>query len=105
MGDAKQEHEDIRLLLDEITDDIGNYEVFNDHLEDLRNLVRHHVAEEESKIFSLMTRHSTDEERIQLSRKFMQAKQKVQENIGSEEIVSSAGEENDSMHQSNPPGF
>lgn len=103
MADAKQEHEDMRLLLDEITDDIGNYEIFSDKLDDLRNLVQHHVAEEENKIFNLMTRHSTDEERIQLSRRFMQAKQKIQENVGSDEIVSSAGQENDSSLQRNPP--
>jgi len=88
LADAQQEHEDLRTLLDEITDVMEKREEFLDKIDDLQQLVKHHVNEEETEIFRLIKKNSSEEVLIRLSQDFMQAKQRIQENIGTDDVIS-----------------
>lgn len=90
MADAKQEHEEIRTLLDEITDVLDDREQFLDKIDDLQQLVKHHVDEEEGKVFPLIKKNSSEEVLLQMSQEFMLAKKRIQENVGVDEIIASA---------------
>ncbi len=96
MADARQEHEDIRSLLDEISDVIDDREAFLDKIDDLQQLVKHHVGEEENQVFPLIKKNSSEEVLVQMSRDFMEAKKRIQENVGVDEIIASAANEDSS---------
>lgn len=89
LGDADAEHEEIRSFLDDLTEVIGDREQFLDMLGELKDLVKHHVNEEEGEVFDLIAQHSSESQRIQLSQAFLLAKQKIQENIGAGDVVAS----------------
>lgn len=96
MIDARQEHEDIRTLLDEITDVMDDREQFLDKIDDLQQMVKHHVDEEENQVFPLIKKNSSEEVLVQMSQDFMDAKKRVQENVGVDEIIASAANEDSS---------
>ncbi|HYX34040.1 MAG TPA: hemerythrin domain-containing protein [Oligoflexus sp.] len=96
MIDARQEHEDIRTLLDEITDVMDDRESFLDKIDDLQQLVKHHVDEEENQAFPLIKKNSSEEVLMQMSQEFMEAKKRIQENVGVDEIIASAANEDSS---------
>lgn len=92
MTEARQDHADIRNLLDEVSDLQDDEEHFLDKLEELELLVKEHVEEEEGEVFKLIQRNSSEELRQELTQDFLKAKQRIQENIGADEIVASASE-------------
>ncbi len=102
MADAKHEHEDIRTLLDDATDVLNDQETFLDKIDELKTLVKHHVDQEENDVFSLIEKHSSDAERVQLSQVFLQAKQRIQENVGVDDIIASAANEDTDLDSSRP---
>jgi hemerythrin superfamily protein len=98
MADARQEHEDIRTLLDEITDVLDDdREAFLDKIVDLQQLVKHHVDEEENKAFPLIKKNADEALLVQLSQDFMEAKKRIQENVGVDEIIASAANEDSGL--------
>jgi len=88
--DSQQEHEDLRALLDETSDLLGKRAAFMEKVQELKNVVTHHVEEEENEMFKLIRAHSSEEERIGLTGEFLAAKVKVQNNLGTEDFVASA---------------
>lgn len=104
MTDAKQEHEDLRTLLDEISDVIDDREAFLDKIDDLQQLVKHHVDQEENKVFPLIKKNSSEEVLVEMSRDFMEAKKRIQENVGVDEIIASAANEDSSEASSAQAG-
>jgi hemerythrin superfamily protein len=96
IADAKQEHEDFRTLLDEITDVMDDREAFLDKIDDLQQMVKHHVDEEENQVFPLIKKNSSEEVLVEMSRDFMEAKKRIQENVGVDEIIASAANEDSS---------
>lgn len=90
MQDALHEHEELRSLLDGVSGVLHDKRLFSGKLRQLKEAVDHHVDEEEGKIFDLMKLNSSEEERILLSADFMQAKRRIQENIGYSEIAASS---------------
>ena len=77
-------------MRDEISDVIDDRETFLDRIDDLQQLVKHHVDEEENQAFPLMKKNSSEEVLMEMSRDFMEAKKRIQENVGVDEIIASA---------------
>jgi hemerythrin superfamily protein len=92
-NDARQEHEDIRTLLDEISDVMDDREQFLDKIDDLQQMVKNHVYVEENQVFPLIKKNSSEEVLVQMSQDFIEAKKRIQENMGMDEIIASAANE------------
>lgn len=80
-------------MLDEITDVIDDREQFLDKIDDLQQLVKQHVDKEENQVFALIKKNSSEEVLVQMSQEFMEAKKRIQENVGVDEIIASAANE------------
>ncbi len=102
MQDSQQDHEDIRSLLDEVSDVLDDRNKFLDKLEDLHALVSLHVQREEDEAFALIEKISTEDELRLLSESFLQEKKKIQKNVGVDEIIASAASE-DLDSRTSPP--
>lgn len=89
LSDAEAEHEEIRSLLDDLSELSGDREQFLEQLEDLKDLVRQHIDEEENETFNLIARHSSENQRIQMTQDFLLAKRRIQENIGAGRVIAS----------------
>jgi hemerythrin superfamily protein len=87
LGEARQDHADIRVLLDEITDVLDEHEAFLDRIDELHQLVSQHVEEEENQLFKLIRKNSSDELRRELAQQFLKARQRIQENVAGLETV------------------
>ncbi|WP_141734908.1 hemerythrin domain-containing protein [Oligoflexus tunisiensis] len=87
LGEARQDHADIRVLLDEVSDVLDEHEPFLDKIDELHQLVSQHVEEEENQLFKLIRRNSSEELRRDLAQHFLKARQRIQENIGGLETV------------------
>ncbi len=86
---AQREHQELRNLLDEVSYVAGDEEKFFDTIDLLQEKVQHHVREEEGKIFAAMKKHSSEEQLVQLTRKFLEEKRSIQINIGTDTVVAS----------------
>lgn len=86
---SQREHEVMRNLMDEVTYVAGKEEVFVERLENLKDHVEEHVREEESEIFRLMEKSSSEADLIRLSQRFLTEKKAIQINIGTDPVVSS----------------
>jgi len=102
LTDSQQEHEDMRSMLDEVTDVLNDRELFLDKVEDLHELVSQHVQMEEDEVFILIEKNSTEDELKLLSQSFLQEKQKIQKNVGVDEIISSAANEDLASRATSP---
>jgi hemerythrin superfamily protein len=89
MTHAQREHQELRNLLDEATYLAADEEKFFDTVDRIKEKVQHHVREEEGKIFAAMKKHSTEEELVQLTRKFLEEKRNIQINIGTDNVIAS----------------
>ncbi len=88
LAEARQDHADIRVLLEEATDLQDDHDAFLDKLDELHQLVSQHVEDEESQLFKLIKRNSSDELRRDLTHQILKARQRIQENVGTETLVS-----------------
>jgi hemerythrin superfamily protein len=84
LSEAAQDHADIRVLLEEATELQDEHEAFLDKIDELHQLVAQHVEEEENQLFKLIRKNSSEELRRDLTQHFLKAKQRIQENVGSE---------------------
>lgn len=91
---AHDEHLKLRSLLDEISylANKRDEDPFYEKVDDLRSVVRHHVNEEESKIFSLIRVHSDEATQIRLCQDFLAEKREIQLNVGLDDVVASVGD-------------
>jgi hemerythrin-like domain-containing protein len=80
--EARQDHADIRGLLEKATETQDDPEVFLDKIDELHQLVTQHVEEEENQLFKIIRKNSSEELRRDLSQSFLKAKQRLQENVG-----------------------
>jgi len=100
MEDAQKEHEELREILDDATYLLADEEQFYEKVEELKDLVKHHVDEEEGKIFDLIKRHSTEDQQVAYSKAFLDAKREIQLNLGTDTAIASV-----QPTSSQQPGF
>jgi hemerythrin superfamily protein len=84
LSEARQDHADIRVLLEEASELQDEHEAFLDKIDELHQLVAQHVEEEENQLFKLIRKNSSDELRRDLTQHFLKAKQRIQEHVGTE---------------------
>jgi hemerythrin superfamily protein len=84
LTEARQDHADIRVLLEEATDVQDEHDAFLDKIDELHQLVSQHVEEEENQLFKLVRKNSSEELRRDLAQQFLKAKARLQENLGPE---------------------
>lgn len=89
---SQSEHLKLRALLDEISylANGSDEDAFFDRVDALRSEVKHHVNEEESKVFKLIREHSDEETQIRLCQEFLAEKRDIQLNVGTDDVVASA---------------
>jgi hemerythrin superfamily protein len=93
LSEARQDHADMRVLLEEATEVQDEHEAFLDKIDELHQLVTQHVEEEENQLFKLIRKNSSEELRRDLTQHFLKAKQRIQENVGTEPFAASPGQE------------
>jgi hemerythrin superfamily protein len=93
LSESRQDHADIRVLLEEATELQDEHEAFRDRIWELHQLVAQHVEEEENQLFKLIRKNSSDELRRDLTQNFLKAKQRIQENVGTEPTGPRNGQE------------
>jgi hemerythrin superfamily protein len=93
LSEARQDHSDIRVLLEEATELQDEHEAFLDKIDELHQLVAQHVEEEENQLFKLIRKNSSEELRRDLTQHFLKAKQRIQENVGTEPKGPLSGQE------------
>ncbi|MBE9179664.1 hemerythrin domain-containing protein [Oculatella sp. LEGE 06141] len=72
--EAKAEHSEMKVLLEDIQAAKPNSNEFRDTLRQLKEAVRHHVEEEESDVFTMVRRHISDQQLRALAQEFKTAK-------------------------------
>jgi hemerythrin superfamily protein len=82
LTEARQDHADIRILLEEATDVQDEHETFLDKLDELHQLVSQHVEEEENQLFKLIRKNCSEELRRDLAQQFLKSKARLQETLG-----------------------
>lgn len=93
LTEARQDHADIRVLLEEASELQDEHEAFLDRIDELHQLVTQHVEEEENQLFKLIRKNSSEELRRDLTQHFLKAKQRIQENVGPEPTGPQSGQE------------
>jgi hemerythrin superfamily protein len=93
LTEARQDHADMRVLLEEAAEIQDEHEAFLDKIDELHQLVSQHVEEEENQLFKLIRRNSSEDLRRDLTQHFLKAKQRIQENVGTEPLRPSPGQE------------
>jgi len=91
--EARQDHADMRVLLEEAIDSQDEQEIFLDKIDELHQLVTQHVEEEENQLFKLIRKNSSEELRRDLSQSFLKVKQRLQENVGVNTIASTSAQQ------------
>lgn len=89
LSEARQDHADIRVLLEEASDLQDEHDAFLDKIDELHQLVTQHVEDEEAQLFKLIRKNSSEELRRDLTQHFLKAKQRIQENVGTEPLAPS----------------
>ncbi|HET9241039.1 MAG TPA: hemerythrin domain-containing protein [Oligoflexus sp.] len=93
LTEARQDHADIRVLLEEATELQDEHEAFLDKIDELHQLVVQHVEEEENQLFKMIRKNSSEELRRDLTQNFLKAKQRIQENLGPDSTSPQSGQE------------
>jgi len=88
---AWTEHQDMKTLLEDIRMNPGTHEGFKASVTRLREMVKHHVNEEEDDVFDLAKDVFSENELVLLSRRFMSHKERILEDFASRGSMSEAG--------------
>ncbi|HYX31465.1 MAG TPA: hemerythrin domain-containing protein [Oligoflexus sp.] len=75
------EHEQIRTILDVISNVEASSQLFEERMKDLRAIVEEHVEREEDEIFKMIEAKSNEDDLKQLARDFLTRKAQIQEQL------------------------
>lgn len=92
LEDSWSEHEDMRELMDKITKELSDPEVFKRYLSELQQLVKGHIDEEEGDMFKLFHQKAKTEDLVRMAGDFSQVKKMIQEQGNSGRSTSSSVE-------------
>lgn len=82
VAEARDEHAEVKMLLQEIDEPTSDIEVFNSTFTDLIESVAHHIEEEEGEMFVKVRELFNDEALEQLGRELQMAKDKQHHEVG-----------------------
>jgi iron-sulfur cluster repair protein YtfE (RIC family) len=82
VAEARDEHAEVKMLLQEIEEPTSDIEVFNSTFTDLIESVAHHIEEEEGEMFVKVRELFNDEALEQLGRELQMAKEKQHHQVG-----------------------
>jgi len=77
VNEAQKEHDQAKQLLEEIEFLSPTSEEFKAKIRELKQVIQHHVQEEENEIFSQVRQYMNEEKRAQLGREFEAVKSKL----------------------------
>lgn len=89
---AFAEHQEMKALLQDIRANPGSFEGFKASVTRLRDIVKHHVNEEEDDIFDLAKDVFSENELVLLSRRFMAHKERILEDFASRGSMDAMGQ-------------
>lgn len=79
LEDSWSEHEDMRELLEAVSQQASEPELFKQRISELQELVKSHVDEEEGEVFKLFHQKASGEDLVRLAGDFSQVKKMIQE--------------------------
>lgn len=89
---AFAEHQEMKTLLQDIRANPGSFEGFKASVTRLREIVKHHVNEEEDDVFDLAKDVFSENELVLLSRRFMTHKERILEDFASRGSMDGIGQ-------------
>ena len=81
LDDAQKEHEEARQILEELGSLSPTKDEFKQKIATLKQVIQHHVQQEENEVFSKVRACMNEEERSQIGSKFATVKSKLQSEI------------------------
>ena len=78
---SKKEHEEAKQILEELGSLSPTKDEFKQKIATLKQVIQHHVQEEENEVFSKVRACMNEEERSQIGSKFATVKSKLQSEI------------------------
>ncbi|MDZ8089828.1 MAG: hemerythrin domain-containing protein [Nostoc sp. DedQUE12b] len=79
--EAEEEHEEVSVILEEIKGLKTTKPEFKEKMSELKEILEHHVEEEESEIFNAVRECMSDQELTELGQEFQETKAKLVSNV------------------------
>ncbi|MDZ7953935.1 hemerythrin domain-containing protein [Nostoc sp. DedQUE09] len=79
--EAEEEHEEVSVILEEIKGLKPTKPEFKEKMSELKEILEHHVEEEESEIFNAVRECMSDQELTELGQEFQETKAKLVSNV------------------------
>ncbi|MBW4561117.1 MAG: hemerythrin domain-containing protein [Mojavia pulchra JT2-VF2] len=79
--EAEQEHEEAKIILEEIKSLKPNDSEFKKKITELKKAVKHHVEEEENEIFKSISEYMSEQKLIELGREFRKTKAQLEDEV------------------------